>query len=65
MPLASYAILEGKYGSKSESSFSVSIVRVPYDIELAVDHALATDMPEKELYINELRTAIYRGRANK
>jgi len=65
MPLASYAILEGMYGSKSESSFSVSIVRVPYDIELAVEHALITDMPEKELYINELRTAVYRWKANK
>lgn len=59
---SSYAIIEGKYESKEEAPFSISLVRVPYDIEQAVMDAIKTDMPEKEEYINELRTAVYRGR---
>lgn len=62
IPQASYAILEGENGSREKSSFSISLVRLPYDIELAVKHALDSDMPDKEEYINELRTAVYRGR---
>lgn len=59
---ASYGILEGDYESMEESSFIISLVRVPYDIELAVKHAMETDMPDKEAYILELRTASYRGK---
>lgn len=59
---ASYAILEGVYDSKQLSAISVALVRVPYDIELAISQALETDMPDKEAYIKELRTAEYRGR---
>jgi predicted phosphodiesterase len=61
IPQASYAIIEGEYGSKESYPFMISIVRVPYDIELAVRHAIDSDMPDKQEYINELRTAIYRG----
>lgn len=59
---ASYAVLEGEYASKEQSSLTISLVRVPYDIELAVEQAQDSDMPEKEAYIKELRTAVYRGR---
>jgi predicted phosphodiesterase len=59
---ASYGIIEGHVHEKSERPFAISIVRVPYDIELAINHANSTDMPEKQEYINELKTAIYRGR---
>lgn len=59
---ASYAIIEGAYGSKEQAPFTISLVRVPYDIEQAISHALETDMPDKQEYINELRTAEYRGR---
>lgn len=62
LTLASYAILEGTYNSKEIAPFTISIARVPYDIEAAVAHAEATDMPEKEAYIREIRTAVYRGR---
>lgn len=58
---ASYAIVEGCYGSKDHSSFTISLIRVPYNIELAIQHALNTDMPNIQEYINELRTAVYRG----
>lgn len=60
--LASYGIIEGFLDDKNERPLSISIVRVPYDIELAVDHANSTDMPQKQEYINELKTAVFRGR---
>ncbi|NLO47026.1 MAG: metallophosphoesterase family protein [Clostridiales bacterium] len=62
---ASYAVIEGEYGAKELSPFSLSLIRVPYDIDKAVDDALKSDMPEKDAYINELRTAIYRGNVHK
>ena len=58
---ASYSIIEGTLNNKEKSSFTISLVRVPYDIDLAIKHAELTDMPEKNEFINELRTAIYRG----
>ncbi len=61
LTLASYAILEGRYECKSAGGFSVQLVRVPYDIDLAIQQAADEQMPELELYANELRTARYRG----
>ncbi len=37
-----------------------ALFRVPK----AVNHAMESDMPDKQEYINELRTAVYRGRKN-
>lgn len=59
---ASYAIIEGSIGEKEQTPFTISLVRVPYNIERAVSQAMETDMPEKQEYIDELRTAVYRGR---
>ncbi|WP_058303639.1 metallophosphoesterase family protein [Gorillibacterium timonense] len=58
---ASYVILEGVCGSKTPGPFGLQFVRVPYDIERAVQLAVRSAMPEAEAYINELRTAKYRG----
>ena len=58
---ASYGIIEGKLNNREKSAFTISLVRVPYDIDLAIEHAELTDMPEKKEYINELKTGIYRG----
>jgi protein phosphatase len=58
---ASYAILEGSYCNRSLGAFSVQLVRVPYDIELAIQQAKEVNMPLLEQYANELRTAVYRG----
>lgn len=63
IPQSSYAIMEGKYDSKEESPFSISLVRVPYNIEQAILDAHKTNMPEMQEYINELKTAVYRGRS--
>ncbi len=59
---ASYAIIEGEYESKDEAPFTISIARIPYDVNKAVMDAAISDMPDKEFYIDELQTAIYRKR---
>jgi len=63
IPQASYAILEGAANDLPSAPFSLQLVRLPYDRELAIRQAEAEEgMPEREAYINELRTAQYRGR---
>ena len=59
--LACYAVLEGVPGDNS-GPVSVTIVRIPYDIERAIADAAAVEMPDLEAYAQELRTAVYRGR---
>jgi protein phosphatase len=61
MPQASYAILEGRYASPQADTFAVHVIRVPYDIERAIQQAAAEDMPELDAYAKELRTAQHRG----
>lgn len=61
---ASYAIIEGQYQGKEPAAFSIQLLRVPYDIELAVKQAIDDDMPSLDAYILELRTAQYRGNKN-
>jgi predicted phosphodiesterase len=60
LTLASYVILEGEYGAREHSALSIHLMRVPYDIELAIEQARDADMPTFELYRDELRTARYR-----
>ncbi|SDP16197.1 protein phosphatase [Paenibacillus sp. yr247] len=62
---ASYVLLEGHYHSKQPSAFNIQHIRVPYDIELAVQHAKDEQMPDSEVYILELRSGQYRGRKTK
>ncbi|AFQ42828.1 metallophosphoesterase family protein [Desulfosporosinus meridiei] len=61
MTQASYGIIEGNLGNRDEGSLAISLVRVPYNVELSIAQAELTDMPEKQEYIDELRTGIYRG----
>lgn len=63
IPQASYAILEGKYNSLQTATFALYLIRVPYDIELAIKQAEEEQMPALEPYAKELRTARYRGTA--
>jgi predicted phosphodiesterase len=58
---ASYGIIEGKLNEKEKASFAITLVRVPYNIELAIEQAELSDMPSIEAYVKELRTAVYRG----
>lgn len=60
-PFAAYAVMEGNYGDRDAGYFSVNIIRLPYDIELAIEQARSENMPELEQYASELRTSVYRG----
>ena len=55
--IASYIILEGTYGSKELSTFSINLVRVPFDIEKEIEYLENSDMPGKDKIIKSLRTA--------
>jgi protein phosphatase len=61
-PTAAYAILEGLLNSDQKAPFTIQLVRLPYDIERAIDLAASLDMPALEPYAAELRTSVYRGR---
>jgi len=54
---ASYIILEG--GKNKDSGFGVQFIRVPYDIEKAIELARKINVPDLDGYISELRTAKY------
>jgi hypothetical protein len=55
------AYLEGVYESNTPAPFSIQLIRVPYDIEQAIRQAEEIQMPDLQPYVNELRTARYRG----
>ena len=59
--LACYAVMQGEYVGENGASFSVEIIRVPYDIEESLRRAHQLSMPEIKEYELELRTARYRG----
>ncbi len=61
---AAYVILEGEYQSMKEAPFSIQFVRIPYDINHAIQLAKDVNMPDLEPYIKELTTATYRGMKN-
>lgn len=63
LPQASYVILEGQYGSRTSAAFNIQFVRVPYDIERAVQDAVESGMPLLDHYAEELRTGRYRSRS--
>ncbi|GAE31228.1 metallophosphoesterase family protein [Alkalihalobacillus hemicellulosilyticus] len=58
---ASYVIVEGIPDQLEEGVFSIQFMRVPYDVELAIQRAKEMSMPELEEYTLELRTGQYRG----
>jgi protein phosphatase len=62
MPLATYTIMSGKLDSRESNLFSFEFIRLPYDIEKAVEQARDVKVPDFEAYAVELRTAVYRGR---
>ena len=51
-------IIEGVYGAREESSISISLVRVPYDINKAIKEAKDIDVQDFEKYSHELRTGV-------
>lgn len=63
-PMPSYVILEGEYGSKTISNFSITFYRVQYDVELAIEQAIEAGLPKIDMYINEMRTGTYLRKKN-
>ncbi|MFT4038138.1 MAG: metallophosphoesterase family protein [Thermomicrobiales bacterium] len=61
-PEATYAIIEGQAGV-TPGALSVAIVRVPYDVERAIQDAINADMPQWEVYAADLRTGRFTGAA--
>lgn len=61
-PRAAYAIMEGEYGNAEPGYFSVQMIRLPYDIDTAIQKAKEEGLPEEELqaWEDELRTGRYR-----
>ncbi len=60
-PTAPYVILEGVTDSVAHESFSVSFVRVGYDLEAEIAVAHDLGMPDVAAYALELREGVYRG----
>lgn len=60
-PLACYQVMEGEYGNMQPAPFSMSLVRLEYDIETAVRTARDSGMPDVEQWEDELRYCRYRG----
>ncbi len=58
---ASYVILEGEADATELVPYSVQFMRIPYDVEQAVQDAQDAGIPALDFYIKELRTGIYRG----
>lgn len=61
MTQAAYGIIEGTFGGKEKSGFSLTLARVEYDIEKSIRQAIDSGMPDLQDYIDELRSARYRG----
>lgn len=58
---ASYVLLEGDLHSKEVSPYKLTFIRVPYDNEKAANFARNSSMEDKDAYIKEILTGIYRG----
>ena len=57
--MASYAILEGNLNSLNLDTFSITLVRIPYDATEEIKALEDSNMPNKELIIKNLKTAIH------
>jgi hypothetical protein len=60
-PTPLYCIVEGVMDSPDPAPFSLSFVRVPYDVEAELAHAREVGAPDYEGYESELRRGVYRG----
>lgn len=55
--MSSYMILEGELDSRKLSSICFTLVRIPYDIGKEIEFLKNSDMPNKEIIIQSLKTA--------
>lgn len=53
-------VIEGEFNATEASPINFTFLSIPYDKELAIARAdECPDLPNKEAYINELRTGVY------
>ena len=57
--MASYMYLEGNLDSRKLSSFNITLVRVPYCIDNEIKALEESNMPNKDMIIKSLKTAIH------
>jgi protein phosphatase len=58
VPQACYCILEGSLDSEAPAVSSIQMIRVPYDIESAVQLAIDANMPDVDRYVLEIRSGL-------
>lgn len=56
--ISSYIILEGTLNSKEISSYSISLIRLPYNLEKEIENLEKSDIPNKETLLKNLSKAI-------
>ena len=56
--MASYVIMEGELGSKKLSSYSIQLVRLPYNYKKELKKLEKSDIPDKETLINNIKYAL-------
>lgn len=56
--ISSYIILEGSLNSRSLSPYSISLVRLPYNLEIEIEKLKKSDIPNKELLLKNLSKAM-------
>jgi protein phosphatase len=56
--ISSYIILEGDLDSKKLSPYSISLVRLPYDLNKELEILKNSDIPDKETLLKNLSSAI-------
>lgn len=57
---SSYLVLEGEFGEENKvSSISYEFVKIPYDYKKEIENLKNSDMPNKEMAIEELKTGKY------
>jgi len=57
---ASFGIITGEYNSNIDDKLEIEIVKIEYDKSKSINDAKNCDLPEIELYINEIITGKYR-----
>ena len=56
--ISSYIILEGVLDSKEISSYSINLVRLPYNVEKEIAKLEKSDIPDKKILLKNLSNAM-------
>lgn len=56
--ISSYIILEGILNSQKISSFSINLVRLPYNLEKEIEKLRKSDIPDKDILLKNLSLAM-------